>query len=149
MLAVVVTGDAQADEPSPPSSSGQRADGAAQSGAEKSPDSTATSEPKLDRWDIRSIAVLTFGALIIGAVLWQSKACNTKSDWPYRLVGLTIIVCSTVFLITTYSGKDELTTVAGLFGSLGGYILGKDNSGMSERRRLEISEREPKPTQAE
>jgi hypothetical protein len=73
-----------------------------------------------------SIGVLTFGILLLGlevlVILKKSQGWGINST---RIVGLTLIVTSGVFLITAGYSKDQTAPMVGLLGTIAEYLLGK------------------------
>lgn len=74
-----------------------------------------------------SVAVLVFGAIVIGlqilVMLRQNKYWDT---WAIKIVGLTLVITSGLFLIVAGYSQDQVAPMMGILGTVVGYLLGKD-----------------------
>jgi len=76
-----------------------------------------------------SLGVLLFGLIIlgleVGVLLRQNQGWGINST---RIVGLTLVVVSGVFLITAGYSETQIAPMIGLLGTIVGYLLGKSDS---------------------
>lgn len=75
-----------------------------------------------------SVAILGFGILIIAGALFIM--IRQKKGWgpnAIQIVGIVLIVISTLFLITAGYSESQITPAIGLLGTIAGYLLGKTN----------------------
>jgi hypothetical protein len=67
------------------------------------------------------------------AYLWDASVCSRdnqgetycfRPEQTIRLVAVTLVVISTLFVITAGSSSEQLAPAMGLFGTIAGYRLG-------------------------
>lgn len=74
-----------------------------------------------------SVAVLVFGAILVGLeVLLLFRRPHWSPGWVLKLIGLTLVVTSGLFLIVAGFSQTQTASMMGLLGTIAGYILGKD-----------------------
>jgi len=77
---------------------------------------------------ILSLGVLFFGLIILsfqmGIMIKMGKGWGTNS---IRIVGITLVIISGIFLITTGYSTDKVSPMIGLLGTIAGYLLGKED----------------------
>lgn len=74
------------------------------------------------------IAVLSFGLIIIlmiGLVLLKRQ--RGFGNMTVKLIGLTIIITASIFLIVTGYSENQIAPVIGLLGTIAGYLLGSSD----------------------
>jgi tryptophan-rich sensory protein len=83
--------------------------------------------PELVKFLTTSVLAVLMFALLLGAILmWRDRSSASQI---LRTFGVILIVgFATVLLVIGYS-NEQLTPIVGLFGAIGGYLLGKDVSG--------------------
>jgi hypothetical protein len=73
--------------------------------------------------------ILVFGFLVIGlqvlVMLRLKKGWGTQS---IRVVGLTLVLTSGLFLIVTGYSQEQIAPMIGLLGTITGFLLGKTTS---------------------
>lgn len=76
------------------------------------------------------LAVLTFGFTIVVLIILAIviKVAKIPPDLSVKLVLITLIITTIMFLITTAFDQDQMTPAIGLLGTIAGYLLGKDAS---------------------
>jgi len=75
-----------------------------------------------------SISILIFGTIIIGGAI--IVMARLKKGWgpnAIQLVGIILIIVSSIFLITAGYSEKQITPVIGLLGTIAGYLLGRTN----------------------
>jgi heme/copper-type cytochrome/quinol oxidase subunit 3 len=73
-----------------------------------------------------SLGVLVFGLLLIGLqVLVMLKTAKGWETHSTRMVGLTLVIVSGLFLITAGYSENQAAPMIGLLGTIAGYLLGK------------------------
>ncbi len=76
-----------------------------------------------------SLGVLLFGLIVlgleVGVLLRLNQGWGVNST---RIVGLTLVVVSGVFLITSGYSEKQIAPMIGLLGTIVGYLLGKSDS---------------------
>jgi glycerol uptake facilitator-like aquaporin len=83
--------------------------------------------PMYDLVFILSMAVLTFGFLIIVLEIYLIKTQKIGSENAFKLIIITLIIFATLFLITAGYSNDQIAPAVGLLGTIAGYLLGKIN----------------------
>jgi hypothetical protein len=77
-----------------------------------------------------SLGVLVFGAIIIGLqVLVMLKRSMYWEIWSFKIMGLTLVLVSGLFLIVAGYSQDQTAPMMGLLGTVAGYLLGKEANG--------------------
>lgn len=77
---------------------------------------------------IMSLASLAFGFLVLlGIIVVMIRRNSTWGNNTIRLVGIVIIITSSLFLITGGYSAEQITPVIGLLGTIAGYLLGKSD----------------------
>lgn len=80
-----------------------------------------------DREYILSIAVLVFGFMIIGFEVFLLRNSTSETEGILRMIVVTLIVVSGLFVITAGLSSQQIAPVIGLYGAIIGYLLGKEN----------------------
>jgi len=75
-----------------------------------------------------SAAVLTFGFLIILFEVLLIKTSKIASEEAVKIITVSLIITSTIFLITAGYDNNQIAPAMGLLGTIAGYLLGKVNS---------------------
>ncbi len=73
-----------------------------------------------------SITVLVFKLAIVMIVAWLRVNRAINGDASFKLVGLMIVVGSSLFLISAGWSQQQITPVVGLLGTSLGFIFGKN-----------------------
>jgi hypothetical protein len=83
-----------------------------------------------------SIGVLAFGLSALGleAVL-MLRQNRLWSEQSFRVFGLTLVITSGLFLLTTGFSGAHVAPMMALLGTVAGYILGREKSQDAEQRR--------------
>lgn len=75
---------------------------------------------------ILSCAILVFALVVLGLQTYLIVAA--KVTWEartiLRMLGLTLIICGGLFLITAGYSADQVAPMMGLLGAVAGYLLG-------------------------
>lgn len=74
-----------------------------------------------------SLVVLGFGVLLIAAEIYVVRSRNICAEDTIKLIVITVIIVSTLFLITAGYSNDQIAPAMGLLGTIAGYLLGKIN----------------------
>ena len=72
-----------------------------------------------------SLSVLCFGLITLAIEITVIKAGTFKPDDSIKLLAVTLIVISTLFIITAGFDSEQIAPAMGLFGTVAGYMLGK------------------------
>jgi hypothetical protein len=76
-----------------------------------------------------SVGVLVFGILAMGMQILVMLRQNRYWDvWSIKIVGLTLVISSGLFLIVAGYSQDQVAPMMGILGTVVGYLLGKDDS---------------------
>ena len=81
--------------------------------------------------NVLSIAVLAFGLILAGIltiVALKSKSEKAFGTNYVKLVGLTLVITSGLFLICAGYSQDQIAPMSALLGTIAGYLLGKGES---------------------
>jgi hypothetical protein len=74
---------------------------------------------------MQSIAVLIFGALIVGGEIYvmvrRDKGWGPSNK---QIVGITVVIVAGLFLISGGYGQDQTSPMFGLLGAIAGYLFG-------------------------
>lgn len=76
-----------------------------------------------------SSAVLIFGLLLFVAELYLMKIISFQPEQAIKLMAVTLIVISTLFIITAGFSGEQIAPAMGLFGTVAGYMLGRAQAG--------------------
>lgn len=76
-----------------------------------------------------SSAVLIFGLLLFVAELYLMKIISFQPEQAIKLMAVTLIVISTLFIITAGFSSEQIAPAMGLFGTVAGYMLGRAQAG--------------------
>lgn len=102
--------------------------------------SSEDTSPQVSTWVefIRGGVVALFGLAILGAVLWfASQTEGKKLDTSIsQFLTLFLLIINTVIMVTIGFSTEQISTVLGLFGTLAGYVLGKQNSNAELEKRI-------------
>ena len=72
--------------------------------------------------------VLVFGAVVIGLeILVMLKRERGWGTYSTRLVGITLVIVSVMFLIISKVNDTRLASAFGLLGTIAGYLIGKSD----------------------
>jgi len=72
-----------------------------------------------------SIAVLVFGIVVLGLEVLVVQRRNFSPNDATKLVAVTLIVVSSLFIITAGYSSEQIAPAMGLFGTIAGYLLGR------------------------
>ncbi len=72
-----------------------------------------------------ALAVIGLGVLMIIAISIVLKSKSASADDAIRAYTITLIIIGTLFLICAGYSNDQIAPAMGLFGTLGGYLLGR------------------------
>lgn len=75
-----------------------------------------------------SVMVLGFTLIMMIGQVWLIRSKLLNPDMSYRAILVTIIIGSTLFLITAGYSNDQIAPAMGLFGTIAGYLLGRNAS---------------------
>lgn len=76
-----------------------------------------------------ALIVLAFGALLIALEAVVILKAALDSDTAVRLVTLTLVIVATLFTVAAGFGREEIAPIIGLFGTIIGYLLGRQATG--------------------
>jgi len=76
-----------------------------------------------------ALIVLAFGALLIALEAVVILKASLDSDTAIRLLTLTLVIVATLFTVAAGFGREEIAPVIGLFGTIIGYLLGRQATG--------------------
>ncbi len=76
-----------------------------------------------------SSSVLFFGLLVFLAELYLMRLISFQPEQSIKLIAVTLIVVSTLFIITTGFSSEQIAPAMGLFGTVAGYMLGRSQAG--------------------
>ena len=68
--------------------------------------------------------VLLFGLYVVTLQYKLLRAAKSRADEALRALTVTLIVVISLALVSSGYGKDQITPVLGLFGTIVGYLLG-------------------------
>jgi hypothetical protein len=77
-------------------------------------------------------AILVFAGVLFAIYAYMLRTGRTNFYQVTRLIIITLIIISTLFLITAGYDKEQILSAMGLFGTIAGYILGKSSSNTKE-----------------
>jgi hypothetical protein len=98
--------------------------------AEEQPPTTGSTKPE-PRWHTTIEVALSSGVLVFGAVLVALELLYLKSrsewdaTWTMKIVGLTLVLTTGMFLITAGFSQNQTAPMMGLLGTVAGYLLGR------------------------
>ena len=75
-----------------------------------------------------SVSVLIFGIIVIllqTLIIWKREF---EANDIIKIFGLSFIILSTLFIITAGYDSEQIAPAMGLFGTIAGYILGRNAS---------------------
>ncbi|WP_434461431.1 hypothetical protein ACMV5L_21990 [Serratia plymuthica] len=76
-----------------------------------------------------SSSVLIFGLLVFLAELYLMRFISFQPEQSIKLMAVTLIVVSTLFIITAGFSSEQIAPAMGLFGTVAGYMLGRSQAG--------------------
>jgi hypothetical protein len=76
-----------------------------------------------------ALIVLAFGALLIALEAVVILKAALDSDTAVRLVTVTLVIVATLFTVAAGFGREEIAPIIGLFGTIIGYLLGRQATG--------------------
>lgn len=79
-----------------------------------------------------SVAVLAFGFALSVMQVAIMRSSKFRPGDVIKLFGLTFIVTAVLFIITAGYGAEQIAPAMGLFGTVAGYILGRNQGGRNE-----------------
>jgi hypothetical protein len=77
---------------------------------------------------ILSLCVLVFGTFVVFIEYRLLSRTKSRADEVLRTLTVTLIVVVSLALVSSGYGKDQITPVLGLFGTILGYLLGANAS---------------------
>jgi hypothetical protein len=81
-----------------------------------------------------SIAVLSFGLLVILIEMFLINGRLISETAAVRFIVVTLIITASLFLMTAGYGDTQIAPAFGLFGTVAGYVLGKSNEPTPENK---------------
>jgi len=75
-----------------------------------------------------SFIVLSFGVIVFVIEFACIRKVAFGPEESIKLVAVTLIIVSTLFIISAGFGSEEIAPAMGLFGTIAGYILGRTGS---------------------
>jgi|GEM_PF-2700995 len=75
-----------------------------------------------------AMGVLVFGLLLIVIEFMFMRRLRINADNSVRLITVTLIVVSILFLIVGSYSDQQIAPATGLLGTIAGYLLGKTNT---------------------
>lgn len=72
-----------------------------------------------------SFSVLCFGMLVFVIEIIMVKLTGFQPEQTIKLLAVTLIVISTLFIITAGFDSEQIAPAMGLFGTIAGYMLGR------------------------
>ncbi len=73
------------------------------------------------------VAVLAFGCvMVLLEVLFLKGRPSWDPAWSLKILGLTLVLTSGLFLIVAGFSQTQIAPMMGLLGTVAGYLLGKD-----------------------
>ncbi len=82
---------------------------------------------------IISSMVLTFGVIVLLLQFLLMKSADIKSEGIISAFTVTLIIVGALFLIAAGYKTEDITPVIGLFGTVAGYVLGKETNKKKEK----------------
>lgn len=79
-----------------------------------------------------SVIVLGFTLLLLITLVWLIRAKLLSAESSLRAILVTIIIGATLFLITAGYSNDQIAPAVGLFGTIAGYLLGRNSAAMAK-----------------
>lgn len=85
-----------------------------------------------------TIAVLTFGIFVVLTQAYLIKdVIHRQTDSVLRISLVTLIIVGTLALITAGFSNDQIAPALGLFGTIAGYLIGRQERTSSAEREVE------------
>lgn len=75
---------------------------------------------------ILSVSVLLFGVFVISQQSFVIRKSQFEANDIIKIYGLSFIILATLFIITAGYGSEQIAPAMGLFGTIAGYILGRN-----------------------
>lgn len=75
-----------------------------------------------------SVIILSFTLIFVLAEVWLIRSNLLSAESSLRAILVTLIIGATLFLITAGYSNDQIAPAMGLFGTIAGYLLGKNTS---------------------
>jgi hypothetical protein len=75
-----------------------------------------------------ALIVLAFGLLLIILEAVIILRARFQHDTAVRLLALTLVIISTLFIVSAGFAREDIAPVIGLFGTILGYLLGRQTS---------------------
>lgn len=72
-----------------------------------------------------SFSVLIFGLLVFAIEIVMVRLTSFQPEQTIKLLAVTLIVISTLFIITAGFDSEQIAPAMGLFGTIAGYMLGR------------------------
>lgn len=72
-----------------------------------------------------SFSVLLFGLLVFAIEIVMVRLTSFRPEQTIKLLAVTLIVISTLFIITAGFDSEQIAPAMGLFGTIAGYMLGR------------------------
>jgi hypothetical protein len=72
-----------------------------------------------------SFSVLLFGLLVFIIEIIMVRLTKFQPEQTIKLLAVTLIVISTLFIITAGFNSEQIAPAMGLFGTIAGYMLGR------------------------
>ena len=81
-----------------------------------------------------SFSVLSFGMLIFVIEIIMVRLTAFQPEQIIRILAVTLIVISTLFIITAGFDSEQIAPAMGLFGTIAGYMLGRADGKSKEEQ---------------
>jgi hypothetical protein len=78
------------------------------------------------------LLIFAFAIIVVEAVI--IKISEIPSEGAIRLLTVTLILISALFLTTAGYGNEQIAAATGLLGTIAGYLLGRSNSNSNDGR---------------
>lgn len=73
-----------------------------------------------------SLSVLIFGIFVVAQQTFVIRKSQFEANDIIKIFGLTFIIIATLFIITAGYDSEQIAPAMGLFGTIAGYILGRN-----------------------
>jgi hypothetical protein len=81
---------------------------------------------------VLSLIVLLFGIFVIALQTIIIRKSEFNANDIVKIYGLSFIIIATLFIITAGYDSEQIAPAMGLFGTIAGYILGRNELGKKE-----------------
>lgn len=91
------------------------------------PETTSETTLLTFKENVLSIAVLVFGLITVFCEVFLATRNQGNIEEILKLIVITIIIVSGLFIITAGLSTDQVAPAFGLYGAITGYLLGKES----------------------